>query len=76
MYLEPFSHRWEIAPAQSVCANINFSASSAQWREKLGSGINSAELVRAVRLAPDEAAASNDRQQPAGEPLPGGLLDL
>lgn len=39
-------------------AYINFGSISAQWREKLESAINGAELVQAVPLAPEGAPAS------------------
>lgn len=51
---------WEPVPSQSGFGNINFSSITAQWREKLESAINSAELVKAVKLPPDKAPACND----------------
>lgn len=51
---------WEPVPLRSGFGNINFSSIAAQWREKLESAINSAELVKAVKLPPDKAPACND----------------
>lgn len=48
----------KLPPHKVFFANINFSSISAQWREKLESAINSAELVKAVKLPPDKAPTS------------------
>lgn len=54
------TQRWEPVPLRSDFGNINFSSIAAQWREKLESAINSAELVKAVKLPPDKAPVCND----------------